>query len=300
MAAIAGSRKIIMTEAIPEKLGIIAGRGAYPLLLAQGARKQGVRQIVVVAFRGETDAVIERAADKVVWLHVGQLEAMLAAFRQHGITQAVMAGQIAPSNLFHVRLDARALTILARLKSRNAKTIFGAIGDELKAIGVELLPAYRFMEDAMPAPGLLGCRVPTERERVDIDLGLRAAKATSALEIGQTVVVKEGVILAVEAFEGTDETMLRAGKLGGPGVVVVKVARQGHDMRYDIPVVGLRTLAVLKKIKAAVLAVEARKTILLEREQVVAAADKQNMAFIAVEVKDKENSEVQIAKSGSD
>jgi len=273
-----------MTEAIPEKLGIIAGRGAYPRLLAEGARKQGVRQVVAVAFRGETDHRIEKAADQVVWLHVGQLEAMLEAFRQRGIAQAVMAGQIAPSNLFNIRPDARALAILARLKNRNAKTIFGAIGDELKAIGVELLPAYRFMEDTMPSPGLLSRRAPTERERLDIELGLQAAKATSALEIGQTVVVKEGVILAVEAFEGTDETMLRAGKLGGAGAVVVKVARQGHDMRYDIPVVGLRTLAMLKKIKAAVLAVEARKTILLEREQIIEAADKQDLAFIAVEV----------------
>lgn len=276
-----------MNQAIPEKLGIIAGRGAYPRLLAEGARKQGVRQIVAVAFRGETDPGIEKAADQVVWLHVGQLEAMLTAFRQHGISQAVMAGQIAPSNLFHVRLDVHALAILARLKNRNAKTIFGAIGDELKAIGVELLPAYRFMEDTMPAPGLLSRRAPTDRERLDIALGLQAAKATSALEIGQTVVVKEGVILAVEAFEGTDATLLRAGKIGGAGAVVVKVARQGHDMRYDIPVIGLRTMDVLKKIKAAVLAVEARRTILLEKEKVIIAADKQNLAVIAVEAAGK-------------
>lgn len=272
-----------MNQTIPEKLGIIAGRDAYPRLLAEGARKQGVRHIFAVAFRGETDPVIEKAADQVEWLHVGQLAAMLEAFGKQRIVQVVMAGQIAPSNLFHVRLDARALAILARLKNRNAKTIFGAIGDELKAAGIELLPAYRFMEDTMPAPGLLSRRAPTERERQDIELGLQAAKATSALEIGQTVVVKEGVILAVEAFEGTDETLMRAGKLGGAGAVVVKVARQGHDMRYDIPVVGLRTMAVLKKIKAAVLAVEAHRTILLEREQIVEAADKQNMAFIAVE-----------------
>ncbi|MFH1477365.1 MAG: UDP-2,3-diacylglucosamine diphosphatase LpxI [Verrucomicrobiota bacterium] len=273
-----------MTEAIPEKLGIIAGRGAYPRILAEGARKQGVRQVVAVAFCGETDPRLEKAADQVVWLHVGQLDAMLEAFRQHGITRAVMAGQIAPSNLFHVRLDSRALAILARLKNRNAKTIFGAIGDELRAIGIELLPAYRFMEDAMPAPGLLSRRALTERERLDVELGLQAAKATSALEIGQTVVVKEGVILAVEAFEGTDATLLRAGKLGGKGAVVVKVARQGHDMRYDIPVIGLRTLAMLKKIKAAVLAVEARRTILLEKGQIIEEADKQKLAFIAVEV----------------
>ena len=184
----------------------------------------------------------------------------------------------------HIKERLEGIGLAVHISRGKERTVLGAIGDELKAIGVELLPAYRFMEDTMPAPGLLSRRAPTEREQLDIALGLQAAKATSALEIGQTVVVKEGVILAVEAFEGTDETMLRAGKLGGAGAVVVKVARQGHDMRYDIPVVGLRTLGVLKKIKAAVLAVEAHRTILLEREQIIEGADKQNLAFIAVEV----------------
>lgn len=273
-----------MNQTIPEKLGIIAGRGVYPRLVACGAKKQGVKQVVAVAFRGETDPAIEKTVDQVVWLRVGQLEALLEAFRQRGIAQAIMAGQIAPTNLFQLRLDARALALLARLKERNARTIFGAILDELKSSGIELLPACRFMEDAMPEPGLLSRRAPTERERQDIALGLKAAKVTSALEIGQTVVVKEGIILAVEAFEGTDETLIRGGRLGGDGVVVVKVARSGHDLRYDIPAVGLNTLATLKKIKAAVLAVEARRTILLEKEQLIAMADRQDLTLIAVEV----------------
>lgn len=275
---------MVMNQTIPEKLGIIAGRGVYPRLVACGAKKQGVKQVLAVAFRGETDPAIEKAVDQVVWLRVGQLEALLEAFRQRGIAQAIMAGQIAPTNLFQLRLDARALALLARLKERNARTIFGAILDELKASGIELLPACRFMEDAMPEPGLLSRRSPTERERQDIALGLKAAKVTSALEIGQTVVVKEGIILAVEAFEGTDETLTRGGRLGGSGAVVVKVARSGHDLRYDIPAIGLNTLATLKKIKAAVLAVEARRTILLEKEQLIAMADRQGLTLIAVEV----------------
>lgn len=268
---------------IPEKLGLIAGRGVYPRLLAESAKQQGVKYLFGVAFRKETDPVIERFADQVCWLNFGQLQATLDAFRQSGVTQAVMAGQITPTHLFHLRPDRRALATLMRLKERNAHTLFGAVADELKAIGIELLPAYIFMESAMPAPGRLSRRAPTEREQLDIELGLKAAKATSGLEIGQTVVVKEGTILAVEAFEGTDETLLRAGRLGGAGAVVVKAAKPGHDMRFDIPVVGMKTLQVLKKIKAAVLAVEARRTILLEREQLVDEADRQNLVFLAVE-----------------
>lgn len=265
-----------------EKLGLIAGRGAYPLLLAESAKQQGIRRLVAVAFRGETERAIERLADEVRWLNVGQLTAMLDFFRASGVTRAVMAGQIAPRNLFRVRPDGRALALLARLKIRNADTIFGAIADELKTAGVELMPASLFMESAMPAPGLLTRRAPTPEEQADVELGCRAAKATSGLDIGQTVVVKRGTILAVEAFEGTDETILRAGRLGGEGAVVVKAAKRGHDMRFDIPVVGLRTLKALKKIGAAVLAVEAGRTILLERERVVAAADKLDLALLAV------------------
>ena len=206
---------------LPTQLGLIAGRGAYPLLLAESARKQGVQRLFVVAFKKETDPAIARLADEAHWLNFGQLEAMLEAFRRAGITQAVMAGQITPANLFRLRPDRRALKILASLPARNAHTIFGAVSAELQTAGVKLLPAYLFMEHAMPEPGRLSARAPNEREQRDIELGLRVAKAVSGLEIGQTVAVKEGVILAVEAFEGTDATLLRAGELGGPGLVAV-------------------------------------------------------------------------------
>jgi DUF1009 family protein len=270
----------------PETLGLIAGRGVYPLLLAESAKKQGVRRLVAVAFRGETERALERLADEVHWLNVGQLTALLETFRDSGVTQAVMAGQITPTHLYRVRPDARALALLARLKIRNAETIFSAVADELKTVGVELLPASLFMESAMPPAGRLGRRAPTPEEEGDIRLGCRAAKATSGLDIGQTVVVKQGTILAVEAFEGTDETILRAGRLGGKGAVVVKAAKRGHDMRFDIPVLGLQTLKVLRKIGAAVLAVEAGRTILLERERMITEADRLGLAFLAVEIEE--------------
>jgi UDP-2,3-diacylglucosamine hydrolase len=268
-----------MTSPVHPSLALIAGRGAYPRLLADSARRQGITRICAVAFKGETDPVLERLVDEIKWLHLGQLAAMLQALSGFGIPRAVMAGQITPTHLFRIRMDGAMLKLLGRLKTRNAETIFGAIGEELRAVGIELQPASLFMESTMPAPGLIGARSPTPEEEADIELGLQVAKTTSGLDIGQTVVLKRGTILAVEAFEGTDAAILRAGELGGEGSVVVKVAKRGHDMRFDIPVVGEHTF---KKIKASALAVEAGRTILLDREQLVAEADRQRLCFVAV------------------
>ncbi len=266
---------------MPETLGVIAGLGAYPWQLARSAHSQGVKRVVAFAFKGETERVIGRFADEVVWLHLGSLGALLDAVKAKGITQIVMAGQIKPTRLFSLRLDAKAIGILKTLKTKNAHTIFGAIADELRAAGAELLPASCFMETEMPEAGVLGRRAPDAREWADIQLGAKVAKVTSGLEIGQTVVVKDGTVLAVEGFEGTDETILRAGRLGGAGAVVVKVAKLGHDMRFDIPIIGLRTFKMLKKAKISCLAVEAKRAILLEREKLVAEADRLDIAFTA-------------------
>ena len=276
-----GTMSELSSIPMPETLGVIAGLGSYPWQLARSAHAQGVKRVVAFALKGETERVIAKHADEVVWMHLGSLQALLDAVRAKGVTKIVMAGQIKPTRLFSLRLDAKALAVLRTLKVRNAHTIFGAIGDELRAIGAELLPAYCFMETEMPAAGTLGRRAPDERELADIRLGAKVAKITSGLEIGQTVVVKEGTVLAVEGFEGTDETILRAGRLGGPGAVVVKVAKLGHDMRFDIPIVGLRTFKMLKKAKISCLAVEAKRTILLEREKLAAEADRLGIAFAA-------------------
>ncbi len=267
---------------VPRLLGLIAGRGSYPLLLAESARRQGVGRIVAVAMYGETDAGLAKLVDEIHWFRVGELQKLLDCFAAAGVKAAVMAGQVTPTSLFRVRVDGRALAALRRLKHRNAETIFGAVGDELATIGVELLPASRFMEAHLPETGCLTRRTPTPEEQQDIAFGFRVAKHTSGLDIGQTVVVKEGTVLAVEAFEGTDATILRAGKLGGPGAVVVKVAKQGHDMRFDIPVVGLRTIKTLTKARATVLALEARRAILLDRAEVVRRADKLGICLVVV------------------
>lgn len=268
---------------MPESLGVIAGRGSYPGQMVRSAHAQGVQRVVAFAFKGETERAIQKCADEVVWLHLGQMDALLGAVRASGVKNIVMAGQITPTRLFNLRPDARALVLLRQLKARNAHTIFGTIADELKTLGVELLPAYCFMESEMPTPGTLGRRAPTDREWADIRLGAQVAKVTSGLDIGQTVAVKEGTILAVEGYEGTDETIRRAGRLGGAGAVVIKVAKVGHDMRFDIPIIGARTFKMLKKARASCLAVEAKRTILLGRETLVAEADRLGIAFVAFE-----------------
>ncbi len=268
-----------------DELVIIAGRGAYPRILAESARKQGVQKLRAVAFKKETDPVIADCVDAVDWVTLGQFQRMLDALESCGIKSAVMVGQITPTHLFRVKLDSKILKLLAGLKERNADTIFGAVAEELQQIGISLLPASSFMESTMPEPGVMTQRQPAPSEINDLQLGLRVASATSELNVGQTVVVKQGTILAVEAFDGTDATIKRAAKLGGDSIVVVKIAGRGHDMRFDIPIVGTRTIKLLVKLKATVLAVEARKTIFLEKEEIVRRADSAGICITAVEMK---------------
>jgi len=273
-----------VTGQVPESFALIAGKGVYPLLLARSARRQGVKRIFAIAFRHETDPAIGDLVDDIRWLPLGRFAAMLAALKESGMTCAVLAGLIAPTHLFRIQPDAKALALLRALPRKNAHTIFGAVAEELGRIGLHVLPASLFMEDHMPAAGVLSRRPPDPAERRDIELGLHVADLTSGLNIGQTVVVKDGTVLAVEAFEGTDETIRRGGRLGGPGAVVVKVAKRGHDMRFDIPAIGLTTLKELRKIKARALAVQEGRAILLERDKVVAAADRMGLCLTAVPV----------------
>ncbi len=266
----------------PEILALIAGRADYPLLLARAARKRGVKRIIAIAFKGETHREIVQVADEVVWLRVG-LEPMLEALKRCGARHAVMAGQIKPANIFRIGLDKALVELLKSMPVKNAHTIFGRLIAEIEKTGIKLLSASSFMQDYMPAAGPLTVRAPDARELNDIAIGRRVIKDTSHLDIGQTVVVKEGMILAVEAFEGTNKAIQRGGKLGGRGAVVVKVPKVGHDMRFDIPVIGMWTLKSLKKAKASCLAIEAGGAILLNKDELIAQADAMGLAVIVLE-----------------
>src|SRR5215471_11213859 len=195
----------------PHVLGIIAGNGAYPRLLATGARKAGVETIIAAAFTDETDPVLEKHVDVLEWMRVGQLGRLLKFFRGQDIHCAIMAGQIAPKNLFDLRPDLKALMLLGKLKQRNAESIFAAIADELAKIGVDLLPATTFLEDSLAPSGLIAGAKLSRREEEDVDLGWKIAKEIARLDIGQAVIVKDGTIIAVEAFEGTNAAIERAG-----------------------------------------------------------------------------------------
>lgn len=248
-------------------IGLIAGSKSLPLLFAREARKRGER-LAAVAFDGETDPALAALVDEISWVKVGQLGKMLQALTRHRVRQCVMLGQIAPKNLFDLRPDLRAMAILLRLKEKNAHSIFGAIADELSKEGIELIPAVPWLQPWMPGEDYACGPKVTQVDRRDVAFGHRIARETSRLEIGQCVVVKRGTVLAVEAFEGTDECLERGGRLAGGdgGAVAVKVAKPGHDFRFDIPCVGPKTLAVCKEAGIAVLAVESGRTLLLDLE----------------------------------
>jgi DUF1009 family protein len=272
-----------MNKEIPESLIIISGRDEYPRMLARAARTAGVKRIVVVGFKGETNREMMALADESHWVPLGSMKLFLDTLVSTGIKHAVMVGQIGMHNVFHLRLDAMAKELYKALETRNAHTIYGTVADEIEKIGINVLPGNSFMECYTPEAGTLSRREPTEREQADIALGLKLVRGTSDFEIGQTVAIKESTIIAVEAWEGTNQTIKRAGKVGKAGCVVIKVPKIGHDMRFDIPVVGSKTFKVMKKAKISCLAVEAGKTILLEKEKLIAMADQYNMAFVAVE-----------------
>jgi UDP-2,3-diacylglucosamine hydrolase len=264
-----------------EILGIIAGNGVYPRLLADSARKAGVKKIVVAAFTGETDRSLDQHVDLVEWMRVGQLSRLLKFFQAQRVRHAIMAGQIAPKNLFDLRPDWKALLMLARLKERNAESIFAAIGDELRKIDIELLPATSFLENYLASAGLITGPNLSRREEDDVDLGWRTAKEISRMDVGQTVVVKNGTVLAVEGFEGTNEAIKRGGKLARQGAVVVKVSKPNQDMRFDVPVIGVETIHAATEAKVRVIALEAGKTLLLERDAIVDLANQSKISIVA-------------------
>ena len=267
-----------------ESIGIIAGNRSLPLLFARQARAAGVKRIVAVAFEGETDPAIAGLVDEVVWVKVGQLAKMISTFTDRGVKQCVMLGQIAPKNLYNVRPDFRGMAVLFKLKERNAHTIFGAIASELKKDGVELIEATPWLQPLMPSAGFHLGRKLSAAQREDVAFGFGLAREVSRMEIGQLVVVKEGTVLAVEGFEGTDECLARGGELAGKdgGAVAVKVAKLNHDMRFDVPCLGPQTLETCAHFGVAVLAVEEGKTLLLEKESCAALAERHKLAVTTV------------------
>ncbi len=244
-------------------IALIAGSGIYPETFIAAARKAGMKRVVVAAFHHETKSELAQHVEEIEWFRVGQLGKMIGFFKKQDIRQVVMAGQIAPKNLFDLRPDLRTLLMIARLKKRNAETLFGGIADELAKDDMTLLPATTFLESLMPSVGHVAGPQIKKRRWEDAEYGFGIAKESSRLDIGQTVVVKNGTVLAVEAFEGTNEAVKRGGALGRGGATMVKVSKPNQDMRFDVPVIGPDTIRNAAAAGVDLIAVEANKTLLL-------------------------------------
>lgn len=266
-------------------LGLIAGNGRFPFLVLDAARAQG-HDVTIIAAREETFPELSEAAERhgapIHWISLGQLRACIDLLKAAGVTHAVMAGQVQHNKIFSSGIvpDMMFLGLLRQLASRSTDGVIGAVARVLAEHGIELMNSTALLEPLLAGRGILSRRAPTIGEQQDLEFGYRMADAIAGLDIGQTIVVKQQAVVAVEAMEGTDEVIARAGRLAGPGTVVVKVAKPGQDMRFDVPVVGVATVRAMQAAGASALSVDAGKALLLDGGAIVAAADAAGVAIV--------------------
>ena len=265
-----------------KKIIVIAAGGEYPRLLVEGAKRAGVATVDVMAVKGSCERATMRAADHVFPFAVSESDKAIRWTAEQGYDGAVLAGQVSPMSLFRGKFGPVVLGWLKEMPVKNAHTIFGKLVSEFEKAGVRMIPASSYMDDNLPGVGVLTKRGFTELEKTDAERGFQVAADVGRHDVGQTVLVKAGMVLAVEAFEGTNAAIRRAGKLG-KGSVLCKAAREGHDWRFDIPVVGLKTLKNMKKAGVTALAFQAGRLLLLDRKAVVDFADRNNIAIVGVE-----------------
>lgn len=273
-----------MTEALPEKLGLIAGNGDLPVLIARQCRERGI-PCVVAAIREEADPALAEYAEQIQWLGIGQLGGLMRFFRRCGVTGAMMAGKVLQVRIFGKdHPDLRMFRMLARLPKRNADSLLVGIADELAREGITLLDSTLLIRHLVPPCGLLTRRPPDPRERKDIDFGLPIAREIARMDIGQTIVVCHQAVAAVEGLEGTDATIERAAALAkGQKLTVVKVSKPDQDLRFDVPVMGRRTIEVLRACRATAMVMDAGRSLILEKETVLAEADRAGLAIVSVQ-----------------
>ena len=267
------------------KLGLIAGNGRFPFLVLEAARSLGY-DVTIIALKEEASADIDAAAAKapaaaVHWISIGQLGAFLKIVKDAGLTQAVMAGQVKHAKIFGGFVpDLTAMTLLARVKAMNTDALIAAVADLMREHGVELIDSTAFLAPLLAGAGQLGHLAPSDRERQDLTFGYRMADAIAGLDIGQTIAVKHAAVVAVEAMEGTDAVIARAGDLAGPGVTIIKVAKPNQDMRFDVPIVGIPTIWAMARAGATVLSLDAGKALMFDKQQMITAADDAGIAIV--------------------
>ena len=262
------------------KYGLIAGNGQFPFLVAEGARKAGT-PLAVVAIKEETDPRIDRVADKLTWVGIGQLGKMISFFKDQGVTHAVMAGQVKHVQIFSSALpDLRMVKMLWNLPRRNTDALIGGVANELAKEGIELIDSTYFIKDMLAPEGVLTKRKPSDTERENIEYGLHIADEIARLDLGQTIVVRAKACVAIEAMEGTDATIRRAGELANGKLTVVKVAKPDQDMRFDVPVVGLPTIRIMIDAGATCLSITANKTLIFDRDEMLDLANANKICIV--------------------
>lgn len=273
------------------RYGLIAGNGRFPFMVVEGARRVGA-SLSVAAIREETDPKIEQEVERLTWVGIGQLGKMIRFFKSEGVEKAIMAGQVKHVQIFSRAIpDARMLKVLLKLSRRNTDSLIGAIAAELASEGIELVDSTYFLQDYLPGAGTLTRRKPSAAERADVEYGLEIAREIAGLDLGQTIVVRSKACVSIEAMEGTDATIQRAGLLlhGAQGVrlskgalTVLKLAKPNQDMRFDVPVTGVPTIETMAAAGATCLCISAGKTLMFDRNEMIALADKNKIAIIAV------------------
>jgi UDP-2,3-diacylglucosamine hydrolase len=263
--------------------GLIAGNGRFPFLVLEGARTQGI-EMAVIALKEEAAPELERSAKRLHWVSLGELSKAIELMHREGVTQAVMAGQVKHNKIFSsIRPDWKLAKLLFSLPKKNTDSLIGAVARVLEDEGIRLVDSTLFLKPLIPEPGVLTRRAPDERESADISYGLAVARQISAMDIGQTAVISDRAVVAVEAMEGTDETIARAARLAaGKPLVIVKVSKPRQDMRFDVPVVGLPTVEQMKQAHATALVIDAGRTLLFDRKQLIELADAAGIAIKAV------------------
>jgi DUF1009 family protein len=276
------------------RYGLIAGNGRFPFMVAAGARRAGV-SLSVAAIREETDPELENEVERLTWVGIGQLGKMIRFFKGEGVEKAIMAGQVKHVQIFSRAVpDARMLKMLLTLPRRNTNSLIGAVANELASEGIDLIDSTYFLQDSLPQAGSLTNRKPNSAERADVEYGLEVAREMAALDLGQTIVVRGKACVAIEAMEGTDETIRRAGellrgrqsakrlRLTSGSLTVLKLSKPDQDMRFDVPVVGIPTLETMIAAGATCLCITAGKTLMFDREEMIALANKHKIAIVAV------------------
>jgi UDP-2,3-diacylglucosamine hydrolase len=269
-------------ENISGEWGLIAGNGDFPFLVLEGARSRGI-EMAVIGIREEASPALERAAKRFHWVSLGELSRTIELLKQEGVKRAVMAGQVKHNKIFSaIRPDWRLAKLLLALPSKNTDSLIGAVAKVLGDEGIELVNSTEFLGPLLPQEGVLTRRAPSEAEAADIAYGRDVARQIAGLDLGQTVVVRDCACVAVEAMEGTDETIERAARIaGGQRLTIVKVSKPQQDMRFDVPVIGLKTIEVMRRANATALAIDARRTLLFDREALIQAANEADIAIQA-------------------